>query len=287
MDAAFLLILKFLTFYSKGLSILLKDKTFLPILKNCNYIYIYIGLILNSNESLKKNAATNVYNIFKMSQKMAMISEDVDKVIFSAFLREFLREAIEADKQSKTFFDLLNRLVSEAPPKALGMEMLEKENYIRGLTKKVTDREIYEENSQDVDQPLAGMIQLINNILKKVPDLSKKHNSFPEFLKHMFDSLFLLPVDHHDPTKKGGNPHPKCKSSITRRNALRLIETLCLQSQTSINLLCIIRKLLPLHMYIYIYIYIYDIGKDNGAQIQSWIGQFTPNWKSRRVAMWD
>lgn len=89
----------------------------------------------------------------------------------------------------------------------------------------ILDREIKEKNTQDTDYLLLGKMKLLKSLLFKFPQFKLPTGQIlTDHLLH--NCLFEVPQGGTTKNQNKNGP-PKCKSYLSRRNAVQLLAVLC------------------------------------------------------------
>ncbi len=189
-EFGFGLVIKFVTLNPESSLKQLHHKEALPnIIKRC--------LLMNSNTLVKERVAVAITTLILETSKVIPHHQTLDVYLIRTFLHRFMEDALSTleDRDTETFFTLLNNLVENCSPEILGIEKLLKSgDYINGLSKRITHREIKEGSPVEIDIPLNGIMKLISNILKKTNDITLFTDSHILTTELLTNCLFKFPT---------------------------------------------------------------------------------------------
>lgn len=142
---------------------------------------------------------------------------------------KLLETALTCESRCIEFFKHFSKVIATSELEVVSKLQPQALQIIEFLSNSILKREIKENNSQETDNLLQGMMILLAAFLQKYPQ--QKLAVGEKLLRHLvYECMFEIPHGSKDQSRSIA---PKCKSSLTRSHAFNLINVLgrdCLQN---------------------------------------------------------
>ncbi len=217
---------------------------------NLEYL-LSISLIKTDNVILKKKMSEGMIQLFEECSKNNHILTPAQDILLPILWNKFFQTALENGQEAAVYFELLQKSIEMVSSKQIQKQAIELnkckkefdlEEILYHLVDLIKTKPFFEKNQNDKDNILIGILNLINCLLKKMPEKLFEIGQSKGILQEL-----LGPYLFETPRKSIKiDAYPKCKSFSSRCAGFNLINVLA--SECNPNLRVILDYLVPLHL---------------------------------------